>query len=134
MKEIEKMLMKWNDGVFRGAKLRLSKELKVTDSAISAWLSGRVDPAIDKIEKMAKLFNTNEAHIRAVFGMGERINRIEHRGDNYNNGGEIHYGDQIKETQKSLKDEIERIKLKIENIELKLDLLLEKTNKRTRKK
>lgn len=72
MTALEKLLQNWNNGVLRGAKIRLARELKVDDSTVSAWVAGRANPPADKIEKIAKLFNVSERDVKAAFGMEDK--------------------------------------------------------------
>ena len=72
MTELEKLLQKWNDGVLRGAKIRLARELQVDDSTVSAWVAGRANPPADKIEKISKLFKTSEREVKAAFGVEDK--------------------------------------------------------------
>lgn len=72
MNKFEKMLEKWNENNFRGAKIKLAKALNVADTTVSAWCIGRVKPAADKIEKIAILFNVPEREIKAAFGIEDK--------------------------------------------------------------
>lgn len=72
MNKFEKMLEKWNENNFRGAKIKLAKALNVADTTVSAWCIGRVKPATDKIEKIAILFNVPEREIKAAFGIEDK--------------------------------------------------------------
>ena len=72
MNKFEKMLEKWNKNNFRGAKINLAKALNVADTTVSAWCIGRVKPAADKIEKMAKLFGVDEREVKAAFGIEDK--------------------------------------------------------------
>lgn len=72
MTELEKLLQTWNNGVLRGAKIRLARELNVDDSTVSAWVAGRAKPTADKIEKMSKLFNVSEHEIKAAFDVEDK--------------------------------------------------------------
>lgn len=66
------MLEKWNKNNFRGAKINLAKALNVADTTVSAWCIGRVKPAADKIEKMAKLFGVDEREVKSAFGIEDK--------------------------------------------------------------
>ena len=79
MTELEKLLQTWNNGILRGAKIRLARELNVDDSTVSAWVAGRSNPSADKIEKMSKLFKVSEREIRTAFGDKNLNNLIEGR-------------------------------------------------------
>ena len=68
MTELEKLLQNWNNGVLRGAKIRLARELNVDDSTVSAWVAGRANPPADKIEKISKLFKISEKEVKNAFG------------------------------------------------------------------
>ncbi len=72
MNKFEKMLEKWNKNNFRGAKINLAKALNVADTTVSAWCIGRVKPAADKIEKMAKLFGVDEREVKSAFGIEDK--------------------------------------------------------------
>ena len=72
MTALEKLLQNWNNGVLRGAKIRLARELKVDDSTVSAWVAGRANPPADKIEKISKLFNVSEREVKAAFGIEDK--------------------------------------------------------------
>lgn len=79
MNKLEKILQTWNNGVLRGAKIRLARELDVDDSTVSAWVAGRANPSADKIEKMSKLFKISEREVRMAFGDKSINNMVEGR-------------------------------------------------------
>lgn len=72
MTELEKLLQKWNNGVLRGAKIRLARELNVDDSTVSAWVAGRANPQADKIEKISKLFGVSEKTVKNAFSIEDK--------------------------------------------------------------
>lgn len=72
MTELEKLLQNWNNGVLRGAKIRLARELKVDDSTVSAWVAGRANPPADKVEKISKLFKISEKEVKKAFGIEDK--------------------------------------------------------------
>ena len=137
LNKFEEVLEKWNGG-FRGAKIKLARELKVDDSTISAWLKGRSKPGKDKIIKMAKLFKKSEEEIKSMFVVDNSVNQQANgnsgnviSGNSFSNVGNVaasHGGDiegirqELRETRGSLGD-------KIKVLEAKLDLILEKLRK-----
>jgi len=136
LNKFEEVLEKWNGG-FRGAKIKLARELKVDDSTISAWLKGRSKPGKDKIIKMAKLFKKSEEEIKSMFVVDNSVNQqangnsgviMGNNNSNVNNVAASHGGDiegirqELRETRESLGD-------KIKVLEAKLDLILEKLRK-----
>lgn len=129
MNKFEKCLEEWNGG-FRGAKIRLARELKVDDSTVSAWLKGRSKPGKDKITKMSKIFKKSEKEIKAMFIEDNSVNQ-QANGNSGNvsqtvnnaDGGDIDgIRQELRETRESLGD-------KIKILEAKLDLILEKLRK-----
>ena len=48
------------------SQLDLSKEFKVSDSTLSYWESGKVDPGIDNIKIIAKRFNVSLDYLLCV--------------------------------------------------------------------
>ena len=72
MTELEKLLQNWNNGVLRGAKIRLARELNVDDSTVSAWVAGRANPPADKVEKISKLFKISEKEVKKAFGVEDK--------------------------------------------------------------
>ena len=67
MKKFEELLEKWNNGVLRGARAKLSKELDVSEVTVSRWAKGELKPGQEAIKKMAKLFGETEKKLLSVF-------------------------------------------------------------------
>lgn len=72
MKTLENLLQEWNNGVLRGARRRLSEELKINEATVSMWVSGRAKASEENIKKMAKLFKISEHEIKAAFGIEDK--------------------------------------------------------------
>ena len=67
MTEFEKILEQWNNGVFRGAKAKLSKEIDVSEVTVSRWAKGELKPGREAIQKMSALFNKSISDIEKLF-------------------------------------------------------------------
>ena len=61
------LLIKWNDGIERGAKIRLAKELNVKHPAVFSWIAGRQIPGEANIHKMAALFGVSVQQLNNIF-------------------------------------------------------------------
>jgi transcriptional regulator with XRE-family HTH domain len=118
MNEFEIELEKWNKGIFRGAKKKLSEKIKVSDSAISAWMSGHSHPAADKIAKIAKEFGKSEDEIKDIFGVKEKF--FQNAVGNKNIKGNVNCISNAN---------FDFLKKEFETLNLKLDLILEKLKK-----
>ena len=57
--EVEKLLKDWNGGVLREAKTRLAKELKVQTGNVSNWENDNIQPSIEMLVKIARVFNVS---------------------------------------------------------------------------
>lgn len=75
MTELEKMLEAWNNGVLRGARAKLSKEIEVSEVTVSRWAKGELKPGKEAIKKMAKLFGKTEKEIEIAFGVDKEFSR-----------------------------------------------------------
>lgn len=62
-------------GAIRGAQTKLANDLKISQSTIACWISGRNKPSPDMIKKMAKLFNVSVSDIYAVFEEDKEFSR-----------------------------------------------------------
>jgi transcriptional regulator with XRE-family HTH domain len=131
MTNFEKVLEAWNNGIFRGAKVKLSRKIGVNDSTISAWLGGHSKPGVDKIKKMSEILNISEDDILKMFNIDNK-NSIHNLNSNNNVKGNI--------TQtingynlELFKKDLEIMKEKLISQDLKLDLILEKLKKGEKK-
>jgi hypothetical protein len=128
MTTVEELLKEWNNGILRGAKARLAKEIKLPDTNISSWISGRTRPGESAISKMSKIFKKSEEDIKAAFGVKYRYAVSQHAG--YNNRG-------VSQTVNHADIEFFRAELKmieakmdtLKTLEFKIDLLLERKGK-----
>jgi len=66
-KDLEKVLKELNNGKIYGSQKKLADKLKVTEVAVSQWLSGKAIPSFDNIKKMSKIFNKSEKEIQKIF-------------------------------------------------------------------
>lgn len=67
------LLTEWNQGITRGSKVRMARELDITQSVIGSWLAGRQKPGEANIKKMAVIFqnaglNVSEEDLNNIFG------------------------------------------------------------------
>ncbi len=69
MTEFEKVLEQWNGGIFRGAKVKLSKEIDVSEVTVSRWAKGELKPGREAIQKMSALFNKSVSDIEKLFSV-----------------------------------------------------------------
>ena len=67
MTEIEKFLKSINFNKLAGSKLKLAKMLNVSSTSVSKWCSGKAEPSLENIDKMAKLFNRTPKEIGDIF-------------------------------------------------------------------
>ena len=121
LNKFEEVLEKWNGG-FRGAKIKLARELKVDDSTVSAWLKGRSKPGKDKIIKMAKLFKKSEEEIKAMFVVDNSVTQ---------QAGRDSSGTMTQNIGTASAAEISRLSDKIEILSLKMDKILSALEKLT---
>lgn len=54
-------------GAIRGAQTKLANDLKIAQSTIACWISGRNKPSPDLIKKMAKLFKVSVMEMQEIF-------------------------------------------------------------------
>lgn len=73
MMEFERLLEAWNNGVLRGARAKLSKELGVSEVTVSRWAKGELKPGQETIKKMSKIFDISVDKIKEAFGMGAAL-------------------------------------------------------------
>ena len=67
MNKFERVLMAWNDGILRGAQVKLAKELRVSTATIALWATGKRTPSKGYIALMAKLFHMKENEVLRLF-------------------------------------------------------------------
>lgn len=75
MNGFEKLLETWNNGVLRGARAKLSKEMNVSEVTVSRWAKGELKPGREAIKKMAKIFNKAEKEMEITFGEDKEFSR-----------------------------------------------------------
>lgn len=63
----EQLLKAINNGKLRGAQAKLSKDLSLTEAAVTNWFGGKNYPTDDNIRKIAALYALSEAEVRAAF-------------------------------------------------------------------
>lgn len=73
-----KLLIKFNNGVERGAKYKLAKELGITRSIVGSWVADRQIPGEVNIRKMSELFGTSVKELNKIFNrkpttIGDRL-------------------------------------------------------------
>jgi transcriptional regulator with XRE-family HTH domain len=127
MTNFEKILEAWNDGIFRGAKVKFSREIGVDDSTVSAWLNGHSKPGVDKIKKMSKVLNISEDDIMKMLNINNK-NLINNLNSNNNVKGNVIQSLNDPNVE-LLKKDLEIVKEKMISQDLKLDLILEKLKK-----
>lgn len=67
------LLTEWNQGIIRGSKAYLARELGITQSIVNSWLANRKKPGEANIKKMAVIFqnaglNISEEELNSLFG------------------------------------------------------------------
>ena len=67
MNKIENFLKSINHQKLAGSKLKLAKALGISSTSVSKWCSGKAEPSIENIEKMAKIFNRTQEEIVNIF-------------------------------------------------------------------
>ncbi|MGN0017227.1 MAG: S24 family peptidase [Candidatus Avelusimicrobium sp.] len=68
MNGLEKLLETWNNGVLRGARAKLSKEINVSEVTVSRWAKGELKPGREAIKKMSKLLGVSVEELENAFG------------------------------------------------------------------
>lgn len=63
----EQLLKAINNGKLRGAQAKLSKDLSLTEAAVTNWFGGKNYPTDENIRKIAALYALSEAEVRAAF-------------------------------------------------------------------
>lgn len=72
MKTFIELLKEWNSGIERGAQARFAQDMKLSQSAITRWMSGAQIPSEENIKKMSKLFKKSEEEIKEIFGVNKK--------------------------------------------------------------
>lgn len=67
--EFKKMLVKWHNGIERGAQAELARQLKVTTAMVAFWVTGRQKPGEENLKKIASLFCVDITTLKAAFGI-----------------------------------------------------------------
>ena len=57
------MLIRWNNGIERGAKSKLAETLGITRSIVGLWVTDKQKPGEVNIRKMAQIFGISESDI-----------------------------------------------------------------------
>lgn len=57
----------WNGGRQKGAQTALSKKIGVSQSTISRWMSGTMQPEVDLRPRLAKVMGVSEQELNAAF-------------------------------------------------------------------
>lgn len=63
----DELLKKINYGKLRGAQAKLSKELSLSEAAITNWFSGKNYPTEENIQKIAKTYKLDIDEVRRAF-------------------------------------------------------------------
>lgn len=66
------LLINWNGGIERGAKIKLAKALEISHTKISDWIGNRQKPGEININKMSAILNVPVEELKAIFGIKER--------------------------------------------------------------
>lgn len=131
MKFIE-CLREWNGGISRGARAKLAKVLKVTETTVMRWAKGEL-PSEEKMRDIAKILNKSEKEVREMFVADNSVNQ-----QGNGNSGNVITGNNnsqnvntalpgVAETEvKEIAGEIKQMKKDIQILNLKMDLMLEK--------
>ena len=67
------LLIKWNNGLKRGAQVKLAKNLAIKESIVSMWVSGAQIPGEANLHKMAALFGQPVSALYKVFNRKPRL-------------------------------------------------------------
>ncbi|MDR3112232.1 MAG: hypothetical protein LBU55_03565 [Elusimicrobiota bacterium] len=144
MLEKELLLKEWNNGILRGARLKLAKVLQVSTTTVLRWFDGE-QVSEENVKKLAEIFKKPKKEIERIFrakqGCISCYSGIGHSGDG--NKGNIQYPidnltklDILEELRMlyekldlKVEEKINTLKLTQENLALKLDLILEKLKK-----
>lgn len=59
MTTLREYLIKWNDGILRGAQIELAKKIKTSEATISRWIKGELRPSQRKIRTLAEVFGAS---------------------------------------------------------------------------
>jgi transcriptional regulator with XRE-family HTH domain len=66
------LIAHWNGGRQKGAQTALSKKIGVSQSTISRWMAGTMQPEVDLRPRLAKVLGVSEQELNAAFPKDSR--------------------------------------------------------------
>ena len=70
--KFKEMLVKWHNGIERGAQAELARRLNVTTAMVAFWVTGRQKPGEENLHKIAKIFSIPLEEIKAAFDINKK--------------------------------------------------------------
>ena len=67
------LLIKWNDGIERGSKVKMARELEITQSVVNSWIAGRQVPGEANILKMSAILDVSVQQLNKIFNRTPRV-------------------------------------------------------------
>ena len=64
-----------NNGMVRGAQIKVARALKTTDVVVNRWVKGVAKPSEESVGKLAKTFNKTEDEIKQIFAITDIPNK-----------------------------------------------------------
>lgn len=70
--KFKEMLVKWHNGIERGAQAELARRLNVTTAMVAFWVTGRQKPGEENLHKIAKIFSISLEEIKSAFDINKK--------------------------------------------------------------
>lgn len=70
--KFKEMLVKWHNGIERGAQAELARKLNVTTAMVAFWVTGRQKPGEENLHKIAKIFSIPVETIKSAFDINTK--------------------------------------------------------------
>lgn len=67
------LLIKWNNGLKRGAQVKMAKTLEIKESIVSKWVSGAQVPGEANILKMSAILGVSVQQLNKIFNRTPRV-------------------------------------------------------------
>lgn len=67
------LLIKWNNGIKRGAQVKMAKTLEIKESIVSMWVSGAQVPGEANILKMSAILGVSVQQLNKIFNRTPRV-------------------------------------------------------------
>lgn len=117
-KKFYELLKKYNNGIIRGSKRKLAKELGYDETSISNISLGRAKPSEELIKAMAKVLKVKEDELKKIFDLSNLSNIFEDK--NYTI---INKNEHLKEKIKFIEEKNKFLEKQIASLEQQISFL-----------